>query len=50
MMLLAFAVFVNPIALATETASHCHQSRVVEYEDYLERSFDGYNSSKSPLA
>ena len=50
MMSLAFAAFVNPVILATETTSHCYQARVIEYEDYLERNFDGTNNSTSPLA
>ena len=30
--------------------SHCYQARVLEYEDYLDRSFDGTNSKTSTLA
>ena len=49
MVTLAFVIFVTPIALSTETTSHCHQDRGVEYENYLERKFDGSNNSTSQL-
>ena len=49
-MTLAFAVFVTPIALATETASHRYKAIEVEYDDYLERNFDGSNNLISPFS
>ena len=35
---------------ATTEISHCYQSRMVEYGDYLERNFDGTSNKTSPLA
>ena len=50
MMTLAFAAFVTPISLATETASRCYQARAVKYNDSIDRNFNGSNNSTSPLA
>ena len=48
-MIIAFTICLTPIALAIETVSRCYQVRAVEYEDYLDRNFDGSNTSTSPL-
>ena len=34
----------------SKAAAHCYQSRVLEYEDYLDRNFDGTRNSTNPLA
>ena len=35
---------------ATTEISHCYQSRMVEYGDYLEKNFDGTSNKTSPFA
>ena len=38
------------INTAVTEISHCYQSRMVEYGDYLERNFDGTSNKTSNLA
>jgi len=52
--MLAVTAFVTQSYLAidstTHTISNCYQSRIIEYEDYLDLDFDGTRNSAHPLA
>ena len=55
MLILAAAAFITQdcketMSQAANTMSHCFQSRMIEYEDYLDRNFDGTRNSTNPLA
>ena len=47
LMVLALSSFVN---YCPNKIASCYQSRKIEYEDFLERNFDGTHNSMSPLA
>ena len=40
----------NAMHHATNQISHCYQSRVIEYADFLDKSFDSTINKTSPLA
>ena len=54
LMVLALSTFAQNPSSSTQQAvnniSHCYQSRVIEYEDFLDKNFDGSNNKTSPLA
>ena len=54
-LILAVAAFVinetpATISNTANIAANCFQSRMIEYEDYLDRNFDGTRNSTHPLA
>ena len=49
MLTLAFAVVSYPVEVTTQHIAYCYQLRIVDYEDYSERDFDGINNSTIAL-
>ena len=54
-LILAAAAFIvhSTLSIVSNTSSniaHCYQSRMIEYEDYLDCNFDGTRDSTNPLA
>ena len=50
-LILAASAFISRgIGDTANNISHCYQSRVIEYEDYLDNNFDGTRNSTNPLA
>jgi len=54
-LILAAVVFMAHSTLSTvsntsSNIAHCYQSRMIEYEDYLDCNFDGTRNSTNPLA
>ena len=54
LMVLTLSTFSQPSLTAMHSAasqvSHCYQSRVIEYEDFLDKNFDGTVNKTNPLA
>ena len=51
---MALTIFKQPLLSlmhqSSSNISHCYQSRVIEYEDFLDRNCDGSNNRTSLLA
>ena len=50
LIVLAMSAFVTNSPSVTAFSAKCFQSRVIEYNDFLERNFDGSSNQTSPLA
>ena len=50
LMILALSVFTSNMSKSGAAIARCYQSRVTQYEDFLESNFDGTANRTSPLA
>ena len=54
LLILAASTCITPVSAAihasSQRISHCYQTRAIQYEDYLDRNFDGTANSTHPLA
>ena len=50
LLVLAMSAFVSYTPPVTAYTANCFQSRLIEYNDYLEQNFDGSANQTSPLA
>ena len=41
---------VSTFTNTSNSIAHCYQSRIIEYEDYLDCNFDGARNSTNPIA
>ena len=50
LMILALTAFTDCCATALDSTIHCYQTRIIEYNDFLESNFDGSINHLNPLA